>query len=44
LLITGQSYEESTFAQCETRHRLRLEANLRRHARELGFELVATSA
>jgi transposase len=44
LLITGQSYEESTFAQCETRHRIRLEANLRRHARELGFDLVATSA
>jgi transposase len=43
LLITGQSYEESTFAQCETRHRIRLEANLRRHARELGFDLVGTS-
>jgi transposase len=44
LLTTGQSYEESIFAQCETRHHIRVEANLRRHARDLGFDLVRPSA
>ena len=44
LLTIGQSYEESTFAQCEIRHRIHLEANLRRRARDLGFDLVRASA
>jgi transposase len=44
LLTSRQSYDESTFAQCEIRHRIHLEANLRRRARDLGFDLVRPSA
>jgi transposase len=44
LLTTGQSYQESTFADCEIRHRIHMEARLRRHARDLGFDLVRSSA
>jgi transposase len=44
LLTTGQSYQESTFAHCEIRHRIHMEARLRRHARDLGFDLVRSSA
>lgn len=40
LLTTGQPYEESTFAQCEIQHRIHIEANLQRRARDLGFALV----
>jgi len=43
LVTSGQSYDESTFAQCEIRHRIHLEANLRRRARDLGFDLVRPS-
>jgi transposase len=41
LLTTHQSYDESVFADCETQHSIRIEAQLRRHARQLGFTLVA---
>ena len=40
ILTTGQPYNESVFAKCEAQHRERSAARLRKHARELGFELV----
>ncbi|MBV8892389.1 MAG: IS110 family transposase [Acidobacteria bacterium] len=43
LVTSGQSYDESTFSQCEIRHRIHLEANLRRRAHDLGFDLVRPS-
>jgi transposase len=44
LVTSGHSYDQSTFAQCEMRHQIHLEANLRRRARDLGFDLVRPSA
>ena len=44
LLTTAQPYQESVFARCEVQHRSRMEARLRRQARELGFDLVRPSA
>ena len=44
LLTTGQPYEESVFARCEAVHQRRMEARLRRQARELGFALVRSPA
>jgi transposase len=44
LLTTGQSYDESVFAKYETQHRNRMEARLRRNARQLGFDLVPVDA
>ena len=40
LLTTGQSYDESVFAQEQERHRLRRERRLRKEAVALGFQLV----
>jgi transposase len=44
LLTTGQSYDESCFAVEEQRRRTRTENQLRRQAREFGFQLVALPA
>lgn len=44
LLTTRQSYDESVFAEYETQHRNRMEARLRRNARQLGFDLVPVGA
>jgi len=43
LLTTLQRYQESVFMRCETLHRNRMEARLRRPARDLGFNLVRAS-
>ncbi len=43
LVTTRQSYCESVFAEYEAQHRDRMEARLRRHARQLGFDLVAVA-
>ena len=43
LLTTQQCYQESVFIRCETLHRNRMEARLRRQARDLGFDLVRAS-
>lgn len=43
LVTTRQSYCESVFAEYEAQHRNRMEARLRRHARQLGFDLVAVA-
>lgn len=40
LLTTGQAYNESIFAEQENKHRVQIEARLRRQARELGFDLA----
>lgn len=40
LLTTGQAYNESIFADQENKHRTRIEARLRRQARDLGFHLA----
>jgi hypothetical protein len=44
LLTTRQSYEESVFARCEALHQQRLENQIRRQARDLGFDLVRPPA
>ena len=41
LVTTGQSYDETICAQNEWRNRQRLEARLRKQARQLGLEIVA---
>jgi hypothetical protein len=41
LVRTGKAYDETVCATNETHNRRRLEAKLRRQARELGFELTA---
>ena len=43
LLTNQQTYQESVFIRCETLHRSRMEARLRRQARDLGFNLVRAS-
>jgi transposase len=43
LLTTQQTYQESVFVRCETAHRSRIEARLRRQARDLGFNLLRAS-
>jgi hypothetical protein len=43
LLTTRQSYQESVFTQYETFNQRRREAQLRRQARSLGFDLVKAS-
>ena len=40
LLTTGQAYDETVFAQQETKNNLRNESRLRHQARKLGFELT----
>jgi transposase len=42
LVTTGKEYDESALAKADTRQLARQEAKLRRQARELGFQLVAT--
>jgi transposase len=41
LVRTGKAYDETVCATNETHNRCRLEAKLRRQARELGFQLIA---
>jgi hypothetical protein len=41
MVTTGQDYDETICVKNETKNRQRLEARLRKHARELGFQLVA---
>jgi hypothetical protein len=43
LVTTGQAYDEGICAQNEVQNRHRLEARLRRQARELGLQVVAIS-
>jgi hypothetical protein len=43
LLTTRQSYQESVFIQYETLNQRRKEAQLRRQARSLGFDLIKAS-
>src|SRR6266852_2772208 len=43
MVTTGQDYDETICVKNETKNRQRLEARLRKHARELGFQLVAAS-
>ena len=40
LITTGQAYDETVFAQQQTRYRKHQEAKLHSRARELGFQLV----
>jgi transposase len=40
LVTTGEPYDESVFAKEEQRRRQRMEDRLRRHARQLGYQLV----
>ncbi len=42
LLSTRQDYDETIFAQQEVKHRQRMEVRLRRQARTLGFDIIAT--
>ena len=44
LVTTGKEYDESAMVKADTRQRAKQEAKLRRQARELGFQLVATEA
>jgi hypothetical protein len=41
MVTTGQAYDEAICAQNEVQNRHRLEARLRRQARELGLQVVA---
>ena len=41
MVTTGQAYDEAICAQNEVQNRRRLEARLRRQARELGLQIVA---
>jgi len=43
MVTTGQDYDETICVKNEIKNRQRLEARLRKHARELGFQLVAAS-
>jgi transposase len=44
MVTMGQAYDETICAQNEVQNRLRLEARLRKQARELGFEVVVAKA
>jgi transposase len=41
MVTTGQAYDEAICAKNEVQNRHRLEARLRRQARELGLQVVA---
>jgi transposase len=41
MITTGRAYDETICAQNELQNRQRLEARLRKQARELGFQVVA---
>ena len=41
MVTTGHAYDETIRAQNEVQNRQRLEARLRRQARELGLQVVA---
>ena len=43
MVTAGQEYHETVCAQNEMQHRQRLEARLRKQARDLGLQLVAAS-
>lgn len=40
LVKTGKTYDESVFAELENEHKQRMERNLKKHAKMLGFQLV----
>jgi len=40
LIKTGKSFDETVFAEQELLHKQRVEINLKKHAKSMGFELV----
>jgi hypothetical protein len=43
MLTTRRSYEETIWVKNEAANRVRVEARIRKQARDLGFQLVAAS-
>jgi hypothetical protein len=43
MLTTRRPYEETIWVKNEAANRIRVEARIRKQARELGFQLVAAS-
>lgn len=41
LIKTGKAYDETVFASQEVSHKQRLQDRLKKHAKSLGFQLVA---